>query len=75
MRNRRARVAEEIRAELARQKKTQASLCLATGMNKNTLHARLIGLRPFYLDELEAISSFLGVPLIALLERTEVPRG
>lgn len=74
MRNRREAVAEEIRAELARQSKTYASVCRAVGMNKNTLTARLNGRRPFNLDEVAAISSFLGLSLMELMERTEAEK-
>lgn len=68
--DRRAEVAAEIRAELARQRVSQAALILATGITKNTLRRRLNGVKPFYVHELEAICSFLNVPLSELLERT-----
>lgn len=64
-------MAAEIRAELARQRVTQLALIAATGITKNTLRRRLDGIKPFYLHELEAICSFLNVPLSELLERTK----
>lgn len=69
--NRRARVAAEIRAELARQRISQIALIAATGITKNTLRHRLNGKYPFYVHELEAICSFLHVPLAEFLERTK----
>jgi DNA-binding Xre family transcriptional regulator len=69
--DRRAQVAAEIRAELARQRVTQAALITATGITKNTLRRRLDGIKPFYVHELEAICSFLNLPLSELLERSK----
>ncbi len=64
-------MAAEIRAELARQRVSQAALTTATGMNKNTLRRRLAGIQPFYIHELEAICGFLNVPLSEFLQRTK----
>jgi DNA-binding Xre family transcriptional regulator len=68
--DRRAEVAAEIRAELARQRVPQTALISATGISKNTLRRRLNGVKPFYVHELEAICSFLNIPLSEFLDRT-----
>lgn len=68
---RRAEIAGEIRAELARQNKTATQLSVATGISSATLSRRLSGLKPFYLEELEDISRFLGLPAWAFTERAE----
>jgi len=69
---RRARIAAEVRAELARQKKTKASLSQATGISPDTLRRRLDGVRPFYMDELDSITRFFGIPLVEFISRTDV---
>jgi transcriptional regulator with XRE-family HTH domain len=68
---RRAAIAAEIRAELARQNLTYAALAKAIGMSPSTLGRRLEGLRPFYLEELEAIAQFLGLKLSEFTARTD----
>lgn len=68
---RRAKIAAEVRAELARQNKTKASLSRATGIGIDTLRRRLDGVKPFYMEELDAITFFLGVPLPEFIARTE----
>jgi DNA-binding Xre family transcriptional regulator len=68
---RRARVAEEIRAEMARQQKTQVALMAATGLKRNTLHSRLNGRYPFRLEEVAAICRFLGVKTSDMIRRSE----
>ena len=70
---RRPRIAVEILAELARQKKTQVWLINATGIKKSTLRSRLQGVRPFYVHELTKISAALGVRLSTLVERSDLP--
>jgi DNA-binding Xre family transcriptional regulator len=68
--DRRAKVAAEIRAELGRHRLTKVALVNSTGISKDTLRRRLNGDRPFYLEELDAICSFLQVPLSEFLART-----
>ena len=70
---RRTRIADEIRAELARQRMSQASLSAATGITKNTLRSRLQGVRPFWVYELDNICHVLGVPLTVMIERSDLP--
>ena len=66
---RRASVAAEIRAELARQSKTYVSLAEATGISVITLRRRLAGQRPFYAEELGSVSRFLGLTVDEILTR------
>lgn len=68
---RRAKIAGEIRAELARQGKTVPALATATGISPATLRRRLKGVKPFYLEELEEIATFLNLPVSYLAENTE----
>jgi hypothetical protein len=69
---RRARIAAELRSELAIQKKSRTSLSLATGMTTETLRRRLGGVKPFNMDELDSIVRFLGIPLVDFVARTEI---
>jgi transcriptional regulator with XRE-family HTH domain len=68
---RRAAIAGEIRAELARQNLTYKALSEATGIPAATMTRRLKGTRPFYLEELQSIAQFLGLTLSELTERSE----
>jgi transcriptional regulator with XRE-family HTH domain len=71
--NRRAKLAGEIRAELARQNKSVAALAKAINMDPATLGRRLKGNKPFYFEELEAVSQFLGFRLSEFTARTDDP--
>jgi transcriptional regulator with XRE-family HTH domain len=59
-------VANEVRAEMARQRKTQLELAEALGVNAHTAGRRIRGEVPFDVVELESISSWLGVPITQL---------
>lgn len=69
---RRAKIAAELRAELARQKMTVTSLSTSTHITVPTLRNRLSGQRPFFIEELDTICAVLGVGLTELIDRTEV---
>jgi transcriptional regulator with XRE-family HTH domain len=69
---RRSRLAEEIRAELARQQKSRTDLAAAMGVSLNTLTSRLNGRYPFLMDEVAAVAAFLGMTASELIARTEV---
>ena len=69
---RRAAIAGEIRAELGRQNLTYTALAAATGISPSTLSRRLVGTKPFLLEELQSIAQFLGIKLSDLTERTDV---
>lgn len=64
------RVAAEVRAELARQRRTQADLASALGMSPQAVGRRLSGEHPFDVVELGRAADWLGVPLSSL-----VPEG
>ncbi|MFC5930851.1 hypothetical protein [Cryobacterium melibiosiphilum] len=68
---RRARIAAEVRSELAIQKKTRAALSLAVTMSTYTLRRRLDGIQPFTMDELDSTTRFLGISLADFVARTE----
>lgn len=69
---RRARIAAELRAEMARQKMSALTLSEATDIKVPTLRNRLAGKSPFYLEELDLICAALGVGLSDFVDRTEV---
>lgn len=61
-------VAATVRAELARQRKTQRDLAAALGISQQTVSRRLAGETPFAIDEIEAAARFLGVSVGALVQ-------
>jgi len=69
---RRTRIADELRAEMARQRMTVVSLSAATNIKSPTLRNRLAGRSPFFLEEVDLICTVLGVGLTAFIDRTEV---
>ena len=66
---RRSRVAAEVRAEIARQQKSKASVAQAAGISPDSLRRRLDGVYPFYVEEIDAICFFLGIPLGEFMAR------
>ena len=60
---RRTSIAALVRMELARQKLSKASLSDATGISIDTLRRRLDGVYPFTIEEVDAVSHFLGYTL------------
>lgn len=68
---RRANLAAVIRAELAVQQKSKHDLAVAVGFSEDTLRRRLDGLKPFYVNELEAAGAFLGFTLTELIQKSE----
>ncbi|WP_157480086.1 helix-turn-helix domain-containing protein [Leifsonia sp. Root227] len=68
---RRTAIAAEVRAELARQRKTKKSLAEATGISPYTLTRRLAGEKPFLAEELQDIVVFLELPMQDFLDRVE----
>lgn len=61
------KVAREVRAELARQKRTAAQLAAVIGVTAHTAGRRLSGATPFNVVELGAIAEWLGVEPYRLL--------
>lgn len=61
------RVAEEVRAELGRQRRSGVWLAAQVGMTQSKFSRRLVGDYPFDLNELERVAAALHVPLSKLL--------
>ncbi len=57
----RSAIAGAVRAEMARQSRTQRQLAAALGIDQPSISLRLRGERPFRAEELVAIAAFLGV--------------
>lgn len=55
-------IAREIRAEMARQRKTAAELACVIGRSEGTASNRLSGTYPFNVDEFMQVRKWLGVP-------------
>lgn len=68
------RFADEVRGELARQRRTAAELALAIGSTQQTIGRRLSGATPFNAIEMAFLSRFLGIPLSLLWERATAPQ-
>lgn len=60
-------VGHNIRAELARRKKSQNTLAIHLNVSQSWVSARLNGRTPFDINELDAIAKFLDVPLSTFL--------
>lgn len=59
-------IGSEVRAELARQRKTQAELASTLGITSATAARRLSGASPFDVSELATVANWLGIPLSRL---------
>lgn len=69
-----AHVAAEIRAEMARQRRTGVDLGKHLKMSQPTISKRLTGEVPFDLKELASVADYLGVTVSSLMPRSiEVP--
>ena len=64
-----SQVAAEVRAEMARQDITRATLAVATDIPPYTLSRRLSGTGDLTVTELMRIAGALGVPAADLIER------
>ena len=62
------RVAANVRAEMARQRKKQADLGEALGLTQGAVSKRMSGIVVLDVDELAKIAGFLGVPVDALVK-------
>lgn len=69
---RRAAIAREVRAELARQLKTQRDVAEVVGVDQGSISLRLSGERSFRAEELSAIAEWLGVSVSQFMPATEV---
>ena len=61
------RVAANVRAEMARQRKRQADLGEVLGLTQGAVSKRMSGAVALDVDELARIAEFLGVPVDALI--------
>ena len=62
------RVAGEIRAELARQRRTQTDLAAELGLSQPSVSQRLSGQVPMTVDEVARIADWRGVPVSVLVD-------
>lgn len=63
------RLADEVRGELARQRRSASDLAAELNISQHTIGRRLSGATPFNAFELVVVSAFLGLSLTALTER------
>lgn len=68
------RFADEVRAELARQRRTAGDLAIALGVTQHTVGRRLNGDTPFNAIEMVLVARFLGIGLAVLWERALTPK-
>lgn len=69
-------IADEIRAEMARQKLTAVSLAARAGVKRGTLARKLRGERDFTFREVEGVAQALGMPMWRLVAGAETrPRA
>ena len=68
-----ARVAAEIRAEMAAQHRTGEALARVLGVTEPTIGSRLDGEIPFDLVELERVADWLGLAPSELVARADQP--
>jgi hypothetical protein len=65
------RIADDVRAELARQKKTAGEMASVLGITAHTAGRRLNGDVPFNVVEIAIIARWLGLSVIELMRRAE----
>lgn len=65
-------VAQELRAELARQKRSAKSLAEDNGLNRSTLHKTLNAQRAIDVDDLFSLAELLNISAAELFARAEV---
>jgi len=63
----RAKIAAEVRAEVARQKKSQREIASMLGVDQAGAWRRLNGEQPWRADELVKLAEALGVPVAQFL--------
>ena len=68
-------IADNIRAELARQRRTARQLARALGVSPATMSRRLSGEHPLTVDEAYAAARFLGVDVADLAPTPEQVAG
>lgn len=68
-------VGRNVRAEMIRHGKKQASIAAGLGLSQAAVSHRLNGRTPWDVNELAAIAGLLGVPLATLLHGVEAPEA
>ena len=63
------RIADEIRAEMARLRRTQEDYAAFAGMSQSAVSNRLAGKTPLDVAELDAICTWLGIDVASLIDR------
>ena len=66
-------VAGNVRAEMARRKRTATDLVNVLHMSRNSVYRRMNGEVPFDLAELQLVAEWLGVSLVALSAVDSMP--
>ena len=66
-----AQTGRNVRAEMARAGVSQIDLAERVGLSQSGLSKRLRGDVPFDVNELDAIATALGVPVVSLLPQPE----
>ncbi len=61
------RVAQEVRANMARRGRTQSDIATALGISQTAISRRLSGSVPWDVNELELVATALDVPIAELL--------
>lgn len=64
--------AQKVAAALDLAGKSQLSVSEASGIPRTTLLRRLSGVSPFTVDELQRIADLLGVPVVSLIDGTDI---
>ncbi|MDI9889928.1 helix-turn-helix domain-containing protein [Microbacterium sp. IEGM 1404] len=65
------RLAAEVRAEMARQRRTAKEMAEVVGITAHTAGRRLSGAVPFNVVELGEVARWLGIRVDVLMERAE----
>lgn len=71
LKTRSERVAEEVRAEMARRQISVDALSEESGVPISTLRRSVKGQRPFTIQELFAITRLLGTTVVDIVQRAE----
>lgn len=61
------RVAAEVRAYLARERRTQRELAEHLGLSQQAVSRRLTGAQAFNINELHAVADYLGIDMTRLI--------
>jgi len=67
------KVAEEVRAQLARKRRSARSVALQLGWQQAYLARRVTGETPFTINDLAAIAGVLGVPVTCFFDGVRTP--